>query len=88
LASWASTSSYEPSEYSAIPIEKYAITRRRQHPMALLGPTRLSDHVVDQRRRERRRQHPHLHQVRQPAIRLRLLRTSRGIHRTQRCSPS
>ena len=25
--SWASTSSYEPSEYSAIPIEKYAITR-------------------------------------------------------------
>ena len=24
---WASTSSYEPSEYSAIPIEKYAITR-------------------------------------------------------------
>ena len=44
----------------------------RQRPMPLLGPARLGDHLIDQRRREHPRQHPHRHQIRQPPLRLRL----------------
>ena len=60
---------------------------RRQRPMPLLGTTRPGDHLINQRRRERPRQHPHRHQIRQPTLRLRLPPSStRHPTKLHRCS--
>ena len=50
----------------------------RQRPAPQLGPSAISDHLVDQRRRERAGQHPNRDNVRQPPVLCRLPPTTTG----------